>query len=184
MKDYKYAMDIILPSLDKQYKYDRYFLNRCFEAASMSYCKRLQVGAVAVRDNRTILDGWNGTISGQDNCCEETTKCKLCDGVGNYDTEMFGLTTCSNCKGTGLVTKTKESTIHAERNIIFYAAKKGIALEGATMYVSHAPCIGCAQAMAASGIIRVVYADDYKSDEGVKFLRLCRIQVDKISIKE
>jgi dCMP deaminase len=63
---------------NKQLKYDKYFLTRCSEAAGMSYCKRLRVGAVAVRDNRTILDGWNGTVPGQDNCCEEPIECPKC----------------------------------------------------------------------------------------------------------
>jgi dCMP deaminase len=137
----------------KQGRYDQYFLNRCFEASGMSYCKRLQVGAVVVRDNRTILDGWNGTVPGQDNCCE--------DSHG----------------------KTKPTVIHAERNIIFYAARKGIPLEGATMYITHSPCIGCAQAMAAAGITRVVYVEDYKTAEGTEFLSDLNINVVKVEVE-
>ena len=168
--------------LAKISKYDKYFINRCYEAAKMSSCKRLQVGAVAVKDNRTILDGWNGTLSGQSNCCEED--CKVCNGTGNEAVAASGNNTlynaCKRCNGSGRTTK--ESTIHAERNIIFYAAKKGISLEGATMYITHSPCIGCAQAMAASGIKRVVYADDYRNDEGIKFLEQCKILTEKVEI--
>ena len=161
----------------KQRRYDIYFLKRCFEAANMSYCLRLKVGAVAVKDNRTILDGWNGTIHGQGNCCEE--ECPICHGTG-FSSDMTKQFTCSRCGTDGYITK--ESTIHAERNIVFYAAKKGISLEGATMYITHNPCMGCAQAMAAAGIVRVVYAENYRTDDGIKFLKQCNIQVEKVEI--
>lgn len=160
----------------KQGRYDQYFLNRCFEASGMSYCKRLQVGAVAVRDNRTILDGWNGTVPGQDNCCEEPKECPQCGDLLQPDPY------CKLCEGTSVIKKTKPTVIHAERNIIFYAAKKGIALEGATMYITHRPCIGCAQAMAAAGITRVVYAEDYKTAEGIDFLKELKIKTEKVEL--
>jgi len=148
--------------MTKQERYDKYFINRCFEAAKMSHCNKLQVGAVAVRDNRTILDGWNGTIPGQDNCCEDVT---------------FGF-------GNAVIIKTKPTVIHAERNIIFYAARKGISLEGATMYITHNPCIGCAQAMAAAGIRRVVYAEFYKTAEGIDFLKELNIEIVKVEFND
>lgn len=172
--------------MTKQQRYDNYFLNRAFEASGMSYCKRLQVGAIAVRDNRTVLDGWNGTIHGTENCCEEKTLCTNCDNSGNFYTEYTGRALerqkdCTVCNGSGFVTRTKKATIHAERNIIFYAARKGIPLEGVTMYITHAPCIGCAQAMAAAGVAEVVYKDDYKSTEGVDFLKSININVRKVN---
>lgn len=161
----------------KQAKYDRYFLNRCSEAAGMSYCSKLRVGSVAVRDNRTILDGWNGAISGQSNCCEET--CEKCQGSGSIDVP-HGMIDCPQCSGFGI--KTKPTIIHAERNIIFYAARKGISLEGATMYISHAPCVGCVQAMAAAGIVRVVYAESYRNEDGINFLNKLKIKVEKVTL--
>lgn len=160
---------------EKKLKYDTYFLNRCAEAAAMSYCNKLQVGAVAVRDNRTILDGWNGTIPGQPNCCEEQVDCNCVEGVTST------MRPCTKCID-GKVAKTKPSVIHAERNIIFYAARKGIALEGATMYISHAPCIGCAQAMAAAGIVRVVFGEYYRDTEGIDFLKKIKIKVIKVDL--
>lgn len=170
-------VEINLKSLEnKQLKYDKYFLTRCAEAAGMSYCKKLQVGAVAVRDNRTILDGWNGTVPGQDNCCEEPTECPKCGELLQPDPY------CILCAGTSVVKKTKPTVIHAERNIIFYAARKGISLEGATMYITHRPCIGCAQAMAAAGITRVIYAEDYKTAEGIDFLKELKINVKKVEL--
>ena len=163
--------------MTKQERYDNYFINRCIEAAAMSYCKRGQVGAVAVKNNRTILDGWNGTIPGTDNCCE-TKVCDKCNGSGTIDI-AHGTIECSRCNGEGKITD-HGLVIHAERNIIFYAAKEGIPLEGATMYITHAPCIGCAQAMAASGIKEVVYKNNYKTTEGVDFLRSINIKVRQI----
>lgn len=131
--------------MTRQDEYDKYFIERCSAIAELSYCKRLNVGAVAVRDNRTIIDGYNGTVPGTTNCCEDENG------------------------------KTKDTTIHAEQNLVFYAARKGISLEGATVYITHNPCEQCAKAMAAAGIAEVIYKDDYKSTEGLNFLTKCNI---------
>ncbi len=126
-------------------KYDTVMIETAVLFAQQSYCKKLQVGAVAVRDGRVLVTGYNGTIAGTNNCCEDE----------NY--------------------KTKDTTIHAEQNLVFYAARKGISLEGAKVYITHNPCEQCAKAMAAAGISEVIYKDFYKSDHGLKFLKKCRI---------
>lgn len=126
-----------------------YFISVAKLTASLSYCKKLQVGAIAVKDKRIICTGYNGTLPGHDNCCEE---------------EIIG--------ENGLVTlSTKDSVEHAERNLIGYAARKGIALEGAYLYITHAPCEPCARAIANSGFSRVFFTELYKTDAGLLLLK-------------
>lgn len=126
-------------------KYDKVMIDTATLFAKQSYCKKLQVGAVATKDGRILITGYNGTVPGTDNCCEDE----------NY--------------------KTKNTTIHAEQNLVFYAARKGISLEGTTVYITHNPCEQCAKALAASGVAEVVYETYYKSDDGLQFLEKCNV---------
>jgi len=122
----------------------------------MSYCNRLKVGATAVRDNRPILSSWNGTPTGSDNCCEETKSRWVTDEYGlNGKTEYY--------------TVTKDEVSHAEENLITWAAKEGISLNGCTLYVTHNPCVHCAKLIKKSGIEHVVWKDQYRSDAGLNY---------------
>lgn len=114
-----------------------------------SKCCRLQVGAVIVKEGRIVSTGYNGLPSGYN------------DSVCNFS--------CPGC----------EETIHAEMNAILFAAKKGISTEGATMYITHAPCTNCAKHIVNSGIIRVIYLNDYRDRKGVDLLRRSKIEVLK-----
>ena len=101
-------------------KWQNYFSQVADLTAELSYCVKLKVGAIAVKDRRIICTGYNGTLPGTDNCCEIEIK----DTV------------------TGLVTlKTEIETEHAERNLIAHAAKHGISLDGASLYITHSPCV-------------------------------------------
>ncbi len=117
--------------------------------AKNSYCKRRQVGALLVKDNMIISDGYNGTPSGFENICEE-------NGV------------------------TKPYVLHAEANAISKVAKSGNSSQGATLYVTAAPCIECAKLIIQSGIKRVVYKDEYRLTDGVDLLTRAGIQVEKL----
>lgn len=70
-------------------------------------------------------------------------------------------------------------SIHAERNVIGYAARKGYATEHSTMYITHAPCRDCATIIVAAGVARVVYGDTYRSLAGVDYLQGCGIHVSQ-----
>jgi dCMP deaminase len=124
-------------------------------SAKMSYCKRLQVGATAVRDRRPILTGWNGTSPGEDNCCEEEIWVEVMDVGMGIESRLV----------------TKQSVNHAERNLIEYAAREGISLKGCSLYITHAPCIECAKSIRNSGIIELIYKDIYRCDAGLKHLK-------------
>jgi dCMP deaminase len=109
---------------------------------------RRKVGALIVKDQMIISDGYNGTPSGFENICED--------------------------EATG---ETKPYVLHAEANAITKVAKSGNSSDGATLYVTASPCIECAKLIIQSGIRRVVYCDDYHSDDGVKLLERVGIAV-------
>lgn len=113
--------------------------------ATLSHCKRSQVGAILENSGNVISMGYNGTPSGMDNCCEEWDE-------------------------TGTKIITKNSVLHAEMNAIIKAAKTGNSVEGSTLYVTLSPCIECSKYILQSGIKRVVYLEEYRDMSGVELL--------------
>jgi dCMP deaminase len=176
-------------------KYDKCMIETAHTFKELSYCQRNKVGAVISRDNRILVTGYNGTISGQENICEEYNEtCSNCGEIVNKQLEHEEF----NCSGCGFpiasfdpkkgyekltvqsfINKTSEFTIHAEQNAIFYAAKNGIELNESTIYITHSPCKQCSKAIASSGIKRVVYDELYGDGEGLEFLLKCGIKVEK-----
>jgi dCMP deaminase len=125
--------------------------------AALSTAKRLQVGAIIVKDNRIISIGYNGMPSGWDNECEYVIET---DDLGNP-----------------AQTKTKPEVIHAEANAIAKLAASAESGKDADMYVTHAPCLDCAKQIYTMGINRLYYKNNYKTDAGINFLRKCNIEV-------
>ena len=119
---------------------DENFINIAFEIAKASKCVSKQVGAVIVKDGRVLSTGYNGTPAGYINCSEHWE--------GAYTKEHHEWS------------KTYE--IHAEMNAIIWAARKGISIEDATIYVTLEPCSECSKNIIASGIKRIVYAKPYE----------------------
>ena len=134
-------------------KFDEKYLRMAKIWASNSYCKRRQVGALLVKDNMIISDGYNGTPSGFENVCEDE------NGV------------------------TKPYVLHAEANAITKVARSGNSAAGATLYVTASPCMECSKLIIQSGISRVVYADEYRLDDGIKLLRRAGIEVEKLEVE-
>lgn len=118
--------------------------------SKLSHCKRKQVGAVLSKDDRIIACGYNGTISGMDNCCE--------DEDGN----------------------TNEFVLHAEQNIFTFCNREGLSTKDCDLYITMAPCKTCSKLIAAAGIKRVFYREEYRDMLGVRFLHNCNIIVNKI----
>ena len=131
-------------------KFDERYLEMASVWAKNSYCKRRQVGALLVKDNMIISDGYNGTPSGFENVCEDE------NGV------------------------TKPYVLHAEANAITKIAKSGNSSKGATLYVTASPCIECAKLIIQAGISRVVYKDEYRLTDGVDLLRQAGVEVEKL----
>ena len=127
--------------------------------AQLSSAKRLNVGAIVVKDDRIISIGYNGMPSGWDNECEV---CTHVDDVGNPT----------------LVTKPE--VLHAESNAIAKLARSPESGEGATIFITHAPCIDCAKLIYQSGIATVYYKNDYRSAQGIEFLKKSNIKVVKV----
>ena len=175
-------------------KFDIPMMKTAYIWAEESYCKRKQVGCVIANEERIISHGFNGTISGLPNECEETKEemyCKRCECTDQSKLTIdenisVGSNICTNCYYTNVVKvkkipidKTNVFTLHAEANAILWAARKGYALEGATLYVTLEPCADCSKLIAQSGITRVMYSESY-SPEGVEFLRKCNIEVTQL----
>ncbi len=131
----------------KQRKYDIAYLKMAKEWANLSYCKRKQVGALIVKDKMIISDGYNGTPSGFDNCCE--------DEEG----------------------KTKWSVLHAEANAILKVASSTQGCKGATLYITLSPCKECSKLIHQSGIKRMVYSKSYKDNSGLEFLKKANVEI-------
>lgn len=138
----------------KQEKYDKAYLRMAIEWAKLSHCKRKQVGALIVKDRMIISDGYNGTPTGFENCCE--------------DEEGY----------------TKWYVLHAEANAILKVAGSTQSCKGATLYVTLSPCTECSKLIHQSGIKRVVYVTAYKDDSGLRFLEKAGVTVDHIPIIE
>lgn len=124
--------------------------------AQLSSATRLQVGAIVVKDDRIISIGYNGMPTGWDNCCEHTIQHRE-------------LGTCT--------TVSKAEVLHAETNAIAKLAKSGESGLGATMFVTHAPCIDCAKLVYQSGIATVYYKNEYRSTQGLEFLNKSGVEV-------
>jgi len=134
-------------SKKKQLRYDKAYLRMATEWGKLSHCLRKQVGAIIVKDRMIISDGYNGTPTGFENCCE--------------DEEGY----------------TKWHVLHAEANAILKVAGSTQSCQGSTLYITLSPCKECSKLVLQAGIKRVVYKEEYKDDSGVRFLEKSGIEV-------
>ncbi len=131
-------------------KYDKAYLKIAKEWGQLSYCQRKKVGAIIVKDKMIISDGYNGTPSGFENCCEDE-------------------------EGT-----TKWYVLHAEANAILKVAKSTQSCDNATLYITMSPCRDCSKLIHQAGIVRVVYQNSYKDLAGIEFLKRAGVEVIQI----
>ena len=136
----------------KKKKYDVTYLKIAQEWGNLSYCERRKVGALIVKNNRIISDGYNGTPSGFENFCEDE------DGY------------------------TKWYVLHAEANAITKVASSTQSCDGATLYITLSPCKQCSKLIYQAKIKRLVYAVQYKDTSGIEFLKKAGVIVDHIKI--
>lgn len=136
----------------KQRRYDEAYLKMAEHWAELSHCKRKKVGALIVKDQMIISDGYNGTPAGFDNQCE--------DDEGN----------------------THWYVLHAEANAILKVAKSTNNSKGATLYLTLSPCKDCSKLILQAGIKRLVYAGNYKDLSGIEFLKEAGIEIVQIDL--
>ena len=122
-------------------KFDLAYLEMAAVWSKLSYCKRKQVGALIVKDRMIISDGYNGTPSGFENCCEDE----------NGKTQWF--------------------VLHAEANAILKLAASTQSAKDATLYLTLSPCKECSKLILQAGIRKVVYIDEYSDEDGIEFLK-------------
>jgi len=142
---------------ERQIQYDKVYMRMAKTLSELSYAERNKVGCLIVSPKGQIISqGYNGTPTGYDNCCEYH------DHEGNL--------------------VTKKEVLHAESNAISKCAKWLSSTEDATLYVTLSPCFECAKIIIQAGIKRVCYNETYRNTEGLDFLKKNGIQVDQIFI--
>jgi dCMP deaminase len=146
--------------------------------AELSSARRLHVGAIVVKDDRIISIGYNGMPAGWDNDCENTEYVGSDEQIPSPD-EMKRLGFTGTDQGWYRL-KTKPEVLHAETNAIAKLAKSNESGMGATMFITHAPCLDCAKLIYQSGIGSVLYRNSYRDTSGVTFLEKSGIQVTQV----
>jgi dCMP deaminase len=136
---------------------DEYFLKIASVVAERSTCQRHHVGAVAVKDKHMLATGYNGAAAGLKDCLEL--------GCLRDEMNIPSGTRHEICRG-----------IHAEQNVIIQASLHGVSLEGATVYVTHTPCILCAKMLVNAKIKRFVTFGKYADDAFVKLFNEAGIE--------
>ena len=143
-------------------KFIDYFMDVAERTSQLSYARRLQVGAIIVKDDRIVSIGYNGMPADWNNDCED----KVWTKDGDY------------------TLKTKPEVLHAETNAIAKLARSTESGDGATLLCTHAPCMDCAKLIYQSGISSVYYRDTYRDDSGLKFLKLSGVNVTKYELQD
>lgn len=141
---------MIEKSEQKQLRYDKAYLRMAETWAELSHCARKKVGAIIVKNDAIISDGYNGTPAGFDNTCE----------TENGETHWY--------------------VLHAEANAILKVAKSTNNCTGATLYLTLSPCKDCSKLILQAGITRLVYRNHYRDTVGVDFLQEAGIEVVQI----
>jgi dCMP deaminase len=126
--------------------WDEYFLDGVEWVAARADCRRRKAGAIIVRDRRVVSTGYNGAPAGDDGCL--AGHCPR--GLLGYD-DVLPLSSYDTGPGSCIA-------VHAEANALLYASRD--MTEGATLYVTGEPCMGCRRLVRGSGIIRVVYRNE------------------------
>lgn len=135
----------------KQELLDHRYMRMARIWAENSYCERRKVGALLVKDQMIISDGYNGTPAGFENVCEDDTN------------------------------RSKPYVLHAEANAITKVARSSNSSDGATLYVTASPCMECSKLIIQAGIKRVVYGEEYRIMDGIEILKRAGVEVKFLS---
>lgn len=143
-------------------KFKRAYMKTAKTFADLSHARRLKVGAIVVKEDRIVSIGYNGMPAGWDNNCEDETRYE--DG--------------------GVILTTKPEVLHAESNAIAKLAKSNESGTGATLFITHSPCLHCAKLIYQSGIKRVYFGQSYRDNTGIIFLQKSGVEIDQLTIED
>ena len=146
--------------------------------AELSTAKRLQVGCVIVKDNTIIGIGYNGMPSGWDNNCEDVEYI-LKEECRQSDRFMMHNGYTESAHGWSKLHSKKE-VLHAETNAIAKVSRSTNSSESASLFVTHAPCLECAKIIHQAAIKEVYYRHNYRTMDGIEFLKKCNIGVQQV----
>lgn len=172
-------------------KFKEAYMKTAETFSELSHARRLHVGAIVVKDNRIISIGYNGMPAGWDNNCEDVEWMGDAGGWLDpeeieerwpYEGEMitFHGDETVNRRMNRYRLKTKPEVLHAETNAISKLAKSTESGNGASMFITHSPCLDCAKLIFQSGINSVFYRNSYRSEDGIKFLEQSGVTVEQI----
>lgn len=142
-------------------KFIKLYMDWAKRVSELSYAKRLQVGAVIVKDDSVISYGYNGTPAGWDNNCEN---------------EIW------NAQDGSSELKTKPEVLHAESNAIAKLARSNSSGLGADIFITHSPCLECAKLIYQSGIKTIYYKENYRDIKGIEFLEKSGVKVIRYDV--
>ena len=140
-------------------KFKKAYMQTALTFAELSHARRLKVGCIIVKDDRIISIGYNGMPAGWDNNCEHEMKWP---------------------NGEIRFLQTKDEVLHAESNAIAKLARSVESGEGASLFVTHSPCLDCAKLIYQSGIVRVLYGYQYRDSAGLDFLARSGIELEQL----
>jgi dCMP deaminase len=164
-------------------KFLKYFMDVAERTAQLSYAERLKVGTVIVKNNRIISCGYNGLPAGwESNDCERE--------IFLSDSEYFELSPQDKMRYNPITDsffwrglKTYDEVVHSESNAISQLASSTESGVGAILICTHSPCLQCSKIIYSSGIQTVYYKNEYRSNEGIQFLKKCGVDVIKYEEK-
>jgi dCMP deaminase len=142
-------------------KFKQAYMQTAQTFAELSHARRLKVGCIIVKDDRIISIGYNGMPAGWDNNCEHEMKWP---------------------NGEIRFLQTKDEVLHAESNAIAKLARSVESGEGASLFVTHSPCLDCAKLIYQAGISRLYFGTQYRDAAGIEFLNKSGVTVEQLQI--
>ena len=160
---------------ERKITYDIAYMEMAKAVSTLSYAERSKVGCIIVTpQGQVIAQGYNGTPTGMDNCCETIEKI-----LNEEDSNLYGHDIYEN----KLITK--REVLHAESNAITKCAKNGCgSTEGSTIYITLSPCFECSKLIIQAGIKRIVYKEQYRLTDGLDLLNEVGIICEQLDIEK
>jgi len=156
-----------------------FYMDVTKRTSEMSRAVRLQVGSIIVKEDKIISLGYNGTPAGWDNVCEYKDYDLSRDFNGNRFPGSKDFYPYEDERGYYTL-KTKPEVLHAEMNALMKLARSNESGLGASMFITHSPCIECAKGIYQAGIKEVYYKDNYRDTAGIEFLQKCGVKIVQV----